>query len=219
MYLQARDPPIKWSDQLGPYMNCGQGPEGTGIHSFLEALKEIRLYLVKTVDLDIKKGRAVVSWTPRQAAALRSGCWLRITPRWLELSHWRADCLGPFPHPLLAYQMIPLMWPLVCPTWLFWNQAFPYVQRSEVLTGGSSSMYWKGNAAEIAYLTSLRVGKSMLGEQRLARLWMNPPGVSAWLLALALSTSSRTPQRPNMAIPWPSYNGGARPRVSKHYGI
>lgn len=47
-------------------MNCGQGPEGTGIHSFLEALKEIGLYLVKTVDLDSKKGRAVVSWTPRQ---------------------------------------------------------------------------------------------------------------------------------------------------------
>lgn len=78
-----------------------------------------------------------------------------------------------------------------------------------MLTGGSSST-GQGNAVEVAYPMSLRMDKSMLGGQRLARLWMNPPGVSACLLALALSTSSRTPQRPNMAIPWPSYNGQAK---------
>ena len=67
-------------------MNCGQGPEGTGIHSFLEALKEIGLNLVKTVDLGIKRGggRCVLD---SKAAALRSGCWLQITPGWIELSH------------------------------------------------------------------------------------------------------------------------------------
>lgn len=48
------------------HSNCGQDSEGTGIHSFVEALKEIGLYTVKTVDLAVKRGRADVFWTPGQ---------------------------------------------------------------------------------------------------------------------------------------------------------
>ena len=66
MYLQARGHHIKWSDQLGQYLKCGQDPEGTGIHSLLEALKEMWLYLVKTADLGIKTWGADVFWSPRQ---------------------------------------------------------------------------------------------------------------------------------------------------------
>lgn len=57
------------------HSNCGQDSEGTGIHSFVEALKEIGLYTLKTVDLSVKRGGGRCISDPR-AAALRSSYWL-----------------------------------------------------------------------------------------------------------------------------------------------
>lgn len=148
-------------------------------------------------------------------ALLRWVFWIWYDPLDGELPHRGADFLRLFPHSVLAYQLTPprdlSSTPLVCSG----TSSFPVFS----VVPCCQQVPW-----DIALTQHPReCTRAHLGgtpfQQRPARLWRSQsPGDSARPPSMPPSTPSRTLQRPNVAVPLPSYSGRTRPRASKHRG-
>ena len=117
------------------------------------------------------------------------------------------------------------MRPLLHPTWLFWTQLFPHIQWGARLTGGPLGHAPKGMLPNCPHSTPLRMYQSIGGRHTLPAEASQPVKESdfrGFLMACICGThplQSSAETYYGHPLAKLQYNGGTRPRVSKHWGI